>query len=84
MKDKTSLMNMRNQGYSPIGEGAERGYEKISASEVPTRRQYKKDQLEGAALWGNEALTKAENPHGDEDSSNIGGFLPRNNYSDRY
>lgn len=84
MKDKTSLMNMRNDGAPPIGEGAENGFQRIPDSEVPSRRAYKKDQLEGAALWGNEALTMAENPHGDEDSSSIGGFLPRNNYSDRF
>ena len=84
MKDKTSLMNMNNTGDAPTGVGAEMGFQRIPASEVPGRRAYKKDQLQGAALLGNEALMRAENPQGDDDSSNIGGFLPRNNYSDRF
>lgn len=79
MKDKTQSMNRGG-----FGAGTEQGFGCIPNSEVPTRRAYKKDQMEGAALYGNEALTKAENPHGDEDSSGIGGFLPRNNYSDRF
>jgi hypothetical protein len=80
MKDKTNMMNRD----APVGTGAEKGYEKISNSQVPTRRAYKRDQLEDAALWGNPAIQDFENPHGDEDSSDIGGFLPRNNYSDRF
>lgn len=77
MKNKTDAMN---SGLS--SEDALNGFG--NAGKPVSRKAYKTDQMKGAALYGNEALTKAENPMGDDEKSHIGGFLPRNNYSDRY
>lgn len=78
MKDKTHAMNRGFDG------APESGFEKISDSEVPRRRKYKTEQLKDAHLLGNQALTDYENPHGSDEGTDNGGFLPRNNYSDRY
>lgn len=78
MKDKTHSMNMEASGS-----GAVKGYEKIPDSEIKTTRDRKDRQLKWANLEDNPALLQYENyAAGDEDFD--GGFLPRNNYEDRY
>ena len=42
-----------------------------------------KRRMEQGNLTGNEALYKVENPEGDGGGVDVGGFLKRNNYSDR-
>lgn len=70
-----------NRG-SPVGDGAENGFERIPNSEVKTARDRKMRQLRWANLEDNDALMKYENMYGaDEDF--YGGFMPRNNYEDR-
>lgn len=77
MKDKTHAMN-RGHG------GADKGYETIPDSEVPTRKKYKDRQMRCAGLLDDTALSEYENRDGDEGAEDLGGFLPRNNYSERY
>lgn len=77
MKDKTHAMN-RGHG------GADKGYETIPDAEVPRRRQYKREQMRDAHLLGNEGLQEYENADGSDEGTERGGFLPRNNYSDRF
>ena len=64
--------------------GASKGYDKLPDSEVPKRRTYKRDQMQDAHLLGNDALQEYENPDGSLEGTGIGGFLPRNNYGDRF
>lgn len=71
-----------NRGYS--SEEASEGFERISDSQVPQRRRYKDEQLKDAGLLHDEALRKFENQDGDEPGVDLGGFLPRSNYSDRF
>lgn len=73
MKDKTDSMNSGN----PV-----KGFEKIPSSQVPTRRAYKRDQLEGAGLY--DVLIPFEDKEVVSDVGDFGGFLPRNNTSDRF
>ena len=79
MRDKSASMN---RGFS-VGAGAEKGYEKIPDSEIATTRDRKERQLKWANLEDNEALLKYENVM-DMDEDFDGGFIPRNNYEDRY
>jgi hypothetical protein len=76
MKDKTHAMNGEMSSAD-----AEQGFG--NAGKPSTRRQYKDNQQACADLEGNEALEKAENPDGSP-GYQVGGFLPRNNSSDRY
>ena len=78
MKDKTHSMNMAHGGS-----GAVNGYEKLSTADLMTERQRKTRQLEWANLEDNKALMDYENVT-NADSDFYGGFLPRNNYEDRY
>lgn len=78
MKDKTHSMN-RGHGGAP-----EQGFERIPDSEVPQRKKYKSEQLKDAGLLNDSALMDYENVDGDEPGVEWGGFLKRNNYSDRY
>jgi hypothetical protein len=78
MKDKTDAMN-RGHGNAP-----EKGYESIPDSEVPKRRVYKNDQLKGAGLLDNKALQYQEDMNDEYGNDEIGGFLPRNNFHDRF
>lgn len=77
MKDKTDSMN---RGFSAAD--AERGY-MDPGSPPPTNAQHRRRMQQGA-LAGNDALKEYENPNGDADASGRGGFLKRNNYSDRF
>lgn len=78
MKDKTHSMN---RGFS----GApEKGFERLPDSEVPQRRKYKAEQLKDGNMYDDKALMDYENCDGDEPGTDVGGFLPRNNYSDRF
>lgn len=79
MKDKTHSMN---RGQS-VGSGAEMGFEKIPNSEVKTTWDRKRRQLGWANLEDDTALMKYENVE-DRDEDMYGGFLPRNNYEDRF
>lgn len=79
MKDKTHAMNSGNGAGVP-----DKGYERISSSEVPQRRAYKKAQLQDAGLFDNEGRLNVEEEWGIESDDNRGGFLPRNNTSDRF
>lgn len=74
MKDKTHEMNQDR------GEGV------ISSSEIVTRTQYRKRKNEEAGLEGPTAArgSSLEISEETDDSSDIGGFLPRNNYTDRF
>ena len=78
MKNKTDSMNM---GLS--SEDAARGY---GDAGVPmSRKQYKNRQLNVAGLLSDEALMEYENRDGaDMNDAAPRGFLPRNNYDDRY
>lgn len=78
MKDKTDAMN-RGHGGAP-----DKGYESIPDSEVPMRRKYKKEQLQDAGLFDNDGRVAIEEEWGVESDDNRGGFLPRNNTSDRF
>lgn len=78
MKDKTHSMNR-----DAVGSGSQAGYEKIPNSEVKSSRDRKMRQLGWANLEDNDALLKYENMY-DADEDTVGGFLPRNNYEDRY
>lgn len=78
MKDKTHTMNM---GYS--AQEAADGFERLADGSVPQRRKYKREQLKDAGLLNDKALSEFENQDGDEGASSPG-FLPRNNYSDRF
>ena len=81
MKDKTHSMN---SGYN-AGSGAEKGYKKLPDGEIATTWDRKKRQLDWANLEDNNALLNYENVRErDEDTHQGGGFLPRNNYEDRY
>lgn len=76
MKDKTHSMNMAHGG-----EGAQKGYMDAGTPE-PTTAGHKRRMAQGN-LSGNDALTQFENPMGDGGGTDVGGFLKRNNYSDR-
>lgn len=78
MKDKTHSMNMETDGV-----GAVKGYERLSNSEVMSERARKLRQMKWANIEDNDALQKYENKY-DSDEDMYGGFLPRNNYEDRY
>lgn len=78
MKDKTHAMN-RGHGGAP-----EKGFERIADGEVPQRRAYKKNQLQDAGLFDNDGRINVEEEWGCESADNRGGFLPRNNTSDRF
>jgi len=80
MKDKTHDMN---RGYST--EEAECGYDKIPNGEMASSWDRKKRQLDWANLDDNQAMLRVENLEvRDEDYDIKGGFLPRNNYEDRF
>ena len=78
MKDKTHNMNM---GLSK--EDADRGYGDPGGTQFGqymTRRQYKHDQLKGVGL--DKVLVPFEDK--EVEGTGMGGFLPRNNTSDRF
>ena len=78
MKDKTHSMNMDTGGA-----GAVSGFERLPDSEIATTRDRKERQMKWANLEDNKALAQFENcEYSDEDFD--GGFIPRNNYEDRY
>lgn len=77
MKDKTHAMN---RGVS--AEDAERGFEKLSDSEIQTSRDRKNRQLNWANLEDNVAMKYFENMDGADEDFDVG-FMPRNNYEDR-
>lgn len=77
MKDKTHAMN---RGLS--AEDAECGYS--DAGKPALRRAYKNNQLKDASLLGNKNLMDFESAGDDKPDTEMGGFLPRNNYTDRY
>lgn len=78
MKDKTDSMNR-----DAIGPGSQFGYEKQPDSEIQSFRDRKNRQLKWANLEDNEALLRYENVlNADEDFE--AGFLPRNNFEDRF
>ena len=77
MKDKTHSMNM---GLS--AEDAARGYGDAGVPES-TDAGHQRRMRQGG-LSGNQALTEYENPNGDGGGRvQPGGFLRRNNYSER-
>lgn len=77
MKDKTDAMN-RGFGGAP-----ESGYEKLSDSGMASTRDRKKRQLKWANLDDNEAMEFVENTEDADEDMDVG-FLPRNNYEDRF
>jgi hypothetical protein len=83
VKDKTHDMN---RGYS--ADIAEAGCEIIPNSEVTTRSQYRKRKDGEAGMKGPTAPRNSsleiDSVYEDDDKSGIGGFLPRNNYKDRF
>lgn len=80
MKDKTHSMNMDTGG-----DGAVNGYTKLPTTDLKSRRDRKDRQMKWANLEDNEGLQCYEGMDGaDEDYDFPGGFLPRNNYEDRY
>lgn len=62
--------------------GAMNGY--TDAGTPSMRREKKREQMRDAHLLGNDALQEYENPNGSLEGTDIGGFLPRNNYGDRF
>ncbi len=78
MKDKTHSMNMEHGGS-----GAVNGYEKVSTADLASTADRKARQMKWANLEDNEALACFENTE-ERDEDFDGGFLPRNNYEDRY
>jgi hypothetical protein len=78
MKDKTHAMNQ------------DRGEDVIPNSEIVTRRQYRKRKNMEAGLDGPTAPLNSSlqiedvNEENADDDGGIGGFLPRNNYEDRF
>jgi hypothetical protein len=78
MKDKTDAMN-RGFGGAP-----EKGYEKEPTGDLAGWRDRKKRQLKWANLDDNEAMNFVENMEKADEDYDIGGFLPRNNYEDRF
>ena len=76
MRDKTHSMNMAHGG-----EGAVKGYTDAGTPEATTAGH--KRRMAQGDLSGNAALSQYENPNGDGGGTDVGGFLKRNNYSDR-
>jgi len=78
VKDKTHAMNQ------------DRGVDVIPNSEVVTRKQYRKRKDKEAGFDGPTAARNSSLQIEDvteenaDDDGGIGGFLPRNNYEDRY
>lgn len=77
MKDKTDAMNRGFDG------APEKGYEKLSDSATASTRDRKKRQLKWANLDDNEAMKCFENTEDMDEDMDVG-FLPRNNYEDRF
>lgn len=77
MKDKTHAMN-RGHG------GADKGFESIPDSEVPQRKAYKNNQLRTGGMLNNKALQYQEDMNDPNGVDDWGGFLPRNNFHERY
>lgn len=78
MKDKTHDMN---RGYSTSE--AEAGCEILPNSDMATSHDRKMRAFKWANLAGNEAMMEYENF--DAASDDLGaGFIPRNNYEDRF
>ena len=76
MKDRTDSMNMDFGG-----EGAVKGFTDPGTPE-PTNAGHKR-RMQQANLSQDKALQNYENVDGDEGGVDVGGFLKRNNYSDR-
>ena len=78
MKDKTHSMNMDSGG-----DGAVNGYERVSTKDLASWRDRKNRQLRWANLEDNVAMENFENTANDDEDMDFG-FLPRNNYEDRF
>ena len=77
MKDKTDSMNMDSSV-----EGAVNGFTDPGKPEA-TNAPHKRRMAQGGLL-NDSALEQFENADGDEGVPNFGGFLKRNNYTDRF
>lgn len=61
----------------------EQKFDTDAGSPPPTDAEHKRRMKQGG-LAGNDALREYENPEGDGGGVSFGGFLKRNNYSDRF